>query len=405
MANYNYKALSTTGAEVKGSMEASNKEEVIAYIKNERMVPIEVLDVGALGAEINIKAFDRKPKARDMAVFSRQFVSITSAGVSINNALEMLAEQTENKMLAAAIDDCRISIQSGNTLAASMGQHPKVFPEIFVTMVAAGEISGNLETSFERMGEQFEKDAKITGAIKKAMIYPIVICIVAIIVMAIMLIYVVPQFETMFADLGSKLPMITQSVVDASDFMVERWYILLAIVIILVVGIKYFLSTEVGNHVYAKLQLKVPLVSNLVEKSTSARFCRTLSTLIASGIGITEALEIVEDVVINTVFKDVVGRARTDVSLGVPLSQPLRDGKVFPPMVCHMVKIGEEVGDLESMLTKTAEYYEEEVETAVQSLMAALEPLIIVVLACVVGYIVLALILPMTQMINDLGNL
>ena len=405
MANYNYKALSTTGAEVKGSMEASNKEEVIAYIKNERMVPIEVLDVGALGAEINIKAFDRKPKARDMAVFSRQFVSITSAGVSINNALEMLAEQTENKMLAAAIDDCRISIQSGNTLAASMRQHPKVFPEIFVTMVAAGEISGNLETSFERMGEQFEKDAKITGAIKKAMIYPIVICIVAIIVMAIMLIYVVPQFETMFADLGSKLPMITQSVVDASDFMVERWYILLAIVIILVVGIKYFLSTEVGNHVYAKLQLKVPLVSNLVEKSTSARFCRTLSTLIASGIGITEALEIVEDVVINTVFKDVVGRARTDVSLGVPLSQPLRDGKVFPPMVCHMVKIGEEVGDLESMLTKTAEYYEEEVETAVQSLMAALEPLIIVVLACVVGYIVLALILPMTQMINDLGNL
>ena len=405
MANYNYKALSTTGAEVKGSMEASNKEEVIAYIKNERMVPIEVLDVGALGAEINIKAFDRKPKARDMAVFSRQFVSITSAGVSINNALEMLAEQTENKMLAAAIDDCRISIQSGNTLAASMRQHPKVFPEIFVTMVAAGEISGNLETSFERMGEQFEKDAKITGAIKKAMIYPIVICIVAIIVMAIMLIYVVPQFETMFADLGSKLPMITQSVVDASDFMVERWYILLAIAIILVVGIKYFLSTEVGNHVYAKLQLKVPLVSNLVEKSTSARFCRTLSTLIASGIGITEALEIVEDVVINTVFKDVVGRARTDVSLGVPLSQPLRDGKVFPPMVCHMVKIGEEVGDLESMLTKTAEYYEEEVETAVQSLMAALEPLIIVVLACVVGYIVLALILPMTQMINDLGNL
>ena len=405
MANFKYKALTSNGVEKKGILEAKSKEEVIVYLKSEKFIPLEVLDAGALGGDIKISFLEKKPSPRDMAIFARQFVSIMSAGVAISNALEMLAEQTENKMLAEAIEGCRQSIQGGSELAVAMKQYPKVFPDIFVTMVAAGEISGNLEVSFERMAEQFEKDAKIKGAIKKAAIYPIAICIVAMLVMIVMLVYVVPQFETMFKDMGSELPAITKAIVAASDFLVKYWYIVLAVVVGVVLLVKYFLKTETGKYAAARVQLKIKLVANLVVKSTTARFCRTLSTLLAAGIGITEALGIVEDVVNNVLFKDVVASAKMEVALGVPLSTPLRESKIFPPMICHMVKIGEEVGDLEAMLTKTAEYYEEEVEMAVESLMAAMEPMIIVALALVVGVMALALMAPMGQMISDMGNL
>ena len=402
---FSYVILSKAGKEVKGTIEADSQQQAAQKLKGEGNTLISLTEANALSKEVEVGIFKKKPKPRDMAVFCRQFVSIVNAGVPVTSALEMLGQQTENKMLAAAALDCKLQIEKGTSLAEAMRDHPDVFPSLFITLVEAGEASGSLDVSFNRMGTQFEKDAKIKGLIKKSAIYPIVVTVVAVAVVVIMLTFVVPQFESMLVELGSDLPLLTKIVVAASEFLIARWYIVLAIVLVLVIGILRYRKTEGGGRLFGRIGIKAPLIGQLTVKSASARMARTLSTLLGAGIPMIEALDIVAQTMGNIHFREALLDAKDDVAMGDALSLSIERCGLFPPMVHHMIHIGEETGDLEEMLTKLAEYYEEEVEMTTQQVMAAVEPLIIVVLALIVGVIVGAVMLPMMNMYSALDSL
>ena len=402
---YAYLVMNPDGKEVKGSIEAESQQEAALQLRSEGNTLISLTEANALSKEIKLGIFQRKPKPRDMAVFCRQFVSIIDAGVPVTSALRMLGEQTENKMLAEAIQDCRESIEKGSSLAEAMKAHRKVFSDLFITLVEAGEASGSLDVSFTRMAVQFEKEAKLKGLIKKSAIYPVIVCVVAVVVVIVMLTFVVPQFESMLSDLGTDLPALTKIVVAASHLLIDRWYFFLAGIVALVLGIRHYKKTDGGGRFFGRLGIKAPLFGKLTVKSASARMARTLSTLLGAGIPLIEALDIVSGTMGNVFFREALEDAKDDVAMGDPLSESIERCGLFPPLVHHMLSIGEETGDIEEMLTKLADYYEEEVEITTQQIMAALEPMIIVVLALLVGIIVGAVMLPMVNMYAALDNL
>ena len=284
-----------------------------------------------------------------------------------------------------------------------MSEHPKIFPYLMVQMVAAGEASGGLDKAFSRMGGQFEKEAHLKGLIVKSAIYPIILIVVIIAVVAIMLIKIVPTFTSEFDEVGGQLPGITLAVMAISDFFVHSWYIIIAIVVGIVAFIKAFKKTERGAILWGRMMLKLPLIGTLNIKTASASMSRTLATLMASGIQLVDALSLVTDMMKNEVVKTALKEAKEEVSRGIPLSKPLADSGVFPPMVYHMIEIGEETGNLEDMLDKVASYYDDEVEMATQSLLAAMEPLIIIIMALVVVPIILAIMMPMYSLYDSIG--
>ena len=404
MATYGYKAITKAGKEVKGSLEADNKDLAMAELRRQELTVIDLGEQSFLTKDIDIQ-IGGWPKARDLSVMCRQFVSMTKAGVSILESLKMLCEQTENKRLQDALKEVRISVEKGETLADSMAEHPKVFPAIMVNMVAAGEASGSLETALDRVAVQLEKNSKTQAMLKKAMIYPIVVCIVAVIVTIVMLVKVIPSYEDMFADLGTDLPWITKFYVNMSHGIRDYWFIIIPIVIAIAIGIKYFAGTNPGKHVFGKITLKLPLFKKLTVKSAAAMMARTLSTLIGAGVPLIEAVDIVSGVMSNIYFKEALQDAREEITIGMPLSRPLQECGLFPPMVYQMIRIGEEAGSTEEMLDKIADYYDEEVEMEIQSFMAALEPMIIIVLAIVVGGLIAACMAPMVSMYAALDNL
>ncbi|MBP3475590.1 MAG: type II secretion system F family protein [Lachnospiraceae bacterium] len=404
MATWGYVAIDKSGKEIKGSKDAENKEVVVRDLKNQGMIVLEVREQNVLTKDINID-LGGKPTTRDMAVFCRQFASITRAGVTIIETLNMLAEQTENPKLQKALLAVRADVEKGESFADSLDRHPKVFPELLIQMARAGEASGSLDTAMERMAIQFEKSAKTQALVKKAMIYPVVVALVAIAVVIVMLVFVIPRYMDMFEELGTDLPGITLMVVHMSNIIQGFWYIIIPAVIAIVFALKAWAKTSSGKHILGKMQLKIPAIKNLVVKSASSQMSRTLSTLLAAGVPLVEAVDIVADTMTNIWFKEALKEAVSQIMIGVPLSQPLQTSGLFPPMVYHMIHIGEEVGSTEEMLNKLADYYEEEVEMAVQSLMAAMEPMIIIVLACIVGVLIGACMAPMVSMYQALDNL
>lgn len=404
MATFAYEALDKKGATVKGTVEAENIDLARAEIKNQGVTLLDIKEQGVLNKEINID-IGGKPKPRDLSVFCRQFVSMLRAGVTILDALKMLGDATENKKLKEAINGVRVATEKGDTLSSAVAEYPKVFPELMVNMIAAGEASGSLDVAMDRMATQFERSAKTGAMVKKAMIYPIVVCIVAIVVVIVMLVVVIPSYMEMFKDLGTDLPGITKAVMAASNFIIDKWFILLPIIIAIVVAVMSFSKTDTGKHFFGKIAIKVPAISNLVIKSASAQMARTLSTLLAAGIPLVEAVEIVAQIMTNIYFREALEDAKSEVTIGQPLSRPLETCGLFPPMVYYMTRIGEETGNNEEMLDKLADYYEDEVEMAVAGLMSAMEPAIIVVLAGVVGVILGACMAPMLTMYESLNNL
>lgn len=404
MASYGYEAINAAGKQVKGSIEADSIEKARSDLKNQGMTVMELKEQSVLTRDINID-IGGKPKARDLSVFCRQFVSMIRAGVTILDALRMLTEATENKKLKQAINEIRINAEKGETLASAIAEHPKVFPELMVNMVAAGEASGSLDKSIERMAIQFERSNKTKALVKKAMTYPIMVLVVAFIVIIVMLVKVIPSYVDMFADLGTDLPGITKAVMAASDFVIDKWFILVPCIAVIAYVFAQFKRTDAGKHFFGRLSLKIPAVKNLVVKTASAQMARTLSTLMGSGVPLVEAVEIVSQTMTNVYFKEALEEARDDIVIGQPLSTPLQRCGLFPPMVYHMIRIGEESGNTEEMLDKLADYYEEEVEMAVQTLMAAMEPLFIVVLAAIVLVLIAACMAPMLSMYEALDNL
>ncbi len=404
MESFSYKAVSAAGKDVKGSVEAESREEAARKIKEQGLVPVSIGKQGALDKDVNIPIFKgKKIPARDMSVFCRQFASILKAGVSVINALEMLAEQTENKKLKEAIVNTQSNVEKGENLSDSMRQND-AFPSILIDMVRAGEASGSLENSLTRMAIQFEKDAKLNGIVKKAMMYPIVLICVMIGVIIVMLTFVIPSFMTMFEDLDSELPVTTKAILAMSNSLKNYWYIYIIVVVGIVVGIQMYKRTDNGKHNLDKLKLKIPVFGVLQTKSACASFARTMSTLLQAGMPMIDALEISASTMKNVLFYDGLEKVKNGVSLGLPLSNQLKATGLFPAMVVHMVGIGEETGNVEEMLTNSATYYEEEVEVQTQTLTSLMEPVIIVLMAFVVVLLIMAIYQPMIQLYNTLGS-
>lgn len=399
MAQYNYKAMDKNGKAKKGSIEAINLDKAKEKLKSEGLIVQDIKEQGA-----GKKGGGKKVKDKDLAVFCKQFSAVLNAGVTIISALEMMSEQLENKTLKRALQEAQVYVQKGGTLADAFKLNPKVFPPIMINMTAAGEMSGNLEICFDRLTTHFETANALHSKVKGAVTYPIVILIVVVAVVAVLLVGVIPQFSQMFDDLGSELPAATQMLVNLSDFLQHKWYILVIIVAAIVFGLKAFGKTEPGSLMYAKIGIKFPLFGNLTIKSAAATFSRTMATLMASGISLIDAVEQVAKMINNRIIREALLDAKTQIAKGVPLSKPLRDCGIFPPMLPQMTKIGEETGNIEDMMDKVADYYEMEVNDATDALTAAMEPLIIVIMGVVVGGIVMAIYSPMLSMYDAVDS-
>lgn len=404
MPGFSYVAVDKRGKEKRGSLEAETRERALEQLKAEGLIPVSVREQGALNKEIDF-SIGKKVKPRDLSVFCRQFVSITQAGVPMKEALQMLSEQTENKWLKRAISEVLLNVEKGNTLADSMRSQPDIFPPMLVNMVEAGEQSGSLEMAFSRMAVHFEKEAKLKATIKKATIYPIILVIAAIGVIAVMLLFVIPIFIDMFADLDIEMPAITMFVMNSSKWMTSHWYVVLGIIVGVVAAYKLIYRTTQGRLTIDRIKMKMPLFGKLTVKTACSQFARTMSTLLMSGISTIDALETTSKIVNNIHYTNAMLKAREEVMKGVPLSEPLETSGIFPPMVYHMTGIGEETGNVEEMLEKMADYYDEEVEMTTQSVLAAMEPIIILFMALIIGTLVIAVIWPIKSMYNGLDNL
>jgi len=404
MAKYGYEAINKLGKEIKGTVEAESDSEARGKLKGQGLTVVSIKPQSFLTQDINFQ-IGGYPTARDLSVMCRQFVSMNKAGVTLLETLRLLYEQTENKRLKDALKEVRVDIEKGDTLAQAMSGYPKVFPSLMINMVAAGEASGTLPVAMERVSVQLERSSKTQALVKKAMIYPCVVLLVAIVVTVVMLVVVIPSYESMFVDLGTELPAITKFYVALSKGLQNYWFIIVPVAAALIAGVMYFAKTDVGRHVFGKIALSVPVLKNMTVKSASSQMARTLGTLLGSGVSLVEATQIVANTLGNVYFKEALQDAADQVAIGMPLSRPLEECGLFPPMVFHMLRIGEEAGSTEEMLDKLADYYDEEVEMAVQSLMAAMEPMIIIVLAVVVGGLVAACMAPMLSMYQALDSL
>jgi type IV pilus assembly protein PilC len=401
VANFTYSAMTKEGKSKKGKIEAGDKNGAIAILKDSGYYPISVTEETALTKDIVI---GNPVKIKDITIFCQQFEAILTAGISVLEALDLLKSQTENKFFRKIIADVYTNVEAGDSLSGSMRKHSKYFPSILVNMVEAGEASGNLEIALKRMAEHFEKEYKLKQNIKKATMYPMIVSIIALGVVIILLAFVIPTFVQMFTDLGAELPPTTKALIGISDFVVHKWYILVGIVVFGGGGFAYFSKTDYGKMALSGVRLKMPLIGKVNVKIVASRFSRTMSTLLASGLPILDALEIVSKVVDNYKVEKGFLNARDQVSKGVPLSKPIEEMDIFPPMITHMVKIGENTGQLEPILNKVADFYDGEVDTAVSQLTTMLEPMIIVFLAVVVGFVVISIVQPMFGMYGELGS-
>lgn len=404
MPEFNYRAIDQYGKEKKGNITADSEDAVIAKLRAENLTPMEVKKANIFTRDLDIQ-IGGGVKPRDLSVFCRQFLSMITAGVTIIDALDMLEEQTENKKMAKAIAGARVEIGKGENLSSALSRYPDVFPDLMVKMIAAGESSGKLEVAFERMSGHFEKSAKLRAIMKKAAMYPMMLALVAVIVIIVMLTFVIPKYTDMFNDMDLKLPKLTVFMVNASNFVIHKWYILVAIVVALVAGFKAIQSSERGQEVLATFARKMPIFGQLTIKSAASNFARTLSTLVYSGLSIVEALGITAGTMTNYLYRKKLEATKEEVIRGVPLSEPLLADDLFPPMVGHMTRIGEETGAMEDMLSKLADYYDEEVEMATQTVLAALEPMIILVLAGIVCLLIGSVMAPMLAMYNGMDNM
>ncbi len=395
MAVFNYKVVDKDGKQKKGSIEAASRDGAEKKLKSEGY---SVMSLDEQSSKSGGGLIKKKVKSRDLGVFCKQFSAVIKAGVTIISALELMGDQIENSTLRAAIQDARTYVEKGGTLSDALRINADVFPPIMVNMIAAGELSGNLEVCLDRLVEHFEKDNALSSKIKGALVYPIAVLIVMVIVIIVVMVAVIPNFSSMFEDMGTELPFATKCLVALSNSLISFWYIYVIVVAGLVFGIKFFKATPMGEQLFANIGIKAPVFGNLTVKSACSRFSRTMSTLMASGISMIDAVEQVAKMMDNKLIRDGLMDAKVQVSKGIPLSVPLKNMEMLPNMLSAMTRIGEETGDIEEMLSKVADYYDEEVDAATSALTAAMEPMIMVLLACMVGMLVAAVYGPIMSM-------
>lgn len=397
MPGFNYTAINRNGKRVRSSLDASSIETAKSSLRGAGYTILDIKEQTTLNRDIEIP-FLGKPKAKDMAVFCRQFVSILRAGVSVASVLSMLGQQTGNKKLRAAIREMQADVEKGESLATSMRRHPKIFPAILVNMVAAGESSGNLEESFRQMELYFDRSKRTKSKVTSAMIYPCVLIVVMIVVLIVMMTKIIPNFLKTFEDMDAELPKLTQGVMAVCEWFESWWWVPLLVLAALIVGGVLFHRTDKGKHFFGWLARKTPVVGNLTVKTACATFCRTMEVLIGSGLTLTDSMDLAASNMGNIYYLEAIRDARALVAEGTPLRESLVRTGIFPPMVSNLVGVGEETGDLQSMMGKVADYYDEEVDEATKKLLNLMEPAIIIVMAVFVVIIVLAIYLPMINM-------
>lgn len=397
MPGFNYTAIDRNGKRVRSSLDASSIETAKSSLRGAGYTILDIKEQTTLNRDIEIP-FLGNPKAKDMAVFCRQFVSILRAGVSVASVLAMLGQQTSNKKLRAAIREMQADVEKGESLATSMRRHPKIFPAILVNMVSAGEASGNLEESFRQMELYFDRSKRTKSKVTSAMIYPCVLIVVMIVVLIVMMTKIIPNFLKTFEDMDAELPKLTQGVMAVCDWFKVWWWVPLLVLAALVVGGVLFHRTNKGRHFFGWLARKTPVVGNLTVKTACATFCRTMEVLIGSGLTLTDSMDLAASNMGNIYYLEAIRDARALVAEGTPLRESLVRTGIFPPMVSNLVGVGEETGDLQSMMGKVADYYDEEVDEATKKLLNLMEPAIIIFMAVFVVIIVLAIYLPMINM-------
>jgi type IV pilus assembly protein PilC len=401
MATFRWQGTGPRGENLQGEMEASSIEAVVARLRAQRIRPIadRIREKGkGLDKDIKIPGFGGKVKQKDVVIFTRQLGTMIDSGLPIVQALEILGQQTPNPTFAKAIKKIKQDVEGGDTFSFALSKYPKIFDNLYTNMVSAGEIGGILDTILSRLSTYMEKAVKLKSKIKGAMIYPISIVTVAVGVTAVLLIFVIPVFADMFGSFGKALPLPTQIAINLSYATIAYFKHILAALVGLIFGIRTFYRTEKGRLAIDGFLLKLPIFGDLIRKAAVARFTRTLSTLLGSGVPVLDALYITGKTAGNKVVEQAVLASRQSISQGKTLVEPLTASGVFPPMVCQMINVGETTGALDAMLSKIADFYDDEVDNAVANLTSLMEPLVIVFLGVVIGGLVVAMYLPIFQM-------
>ncbi|MEO7084490.1 MAG: type II secretion system F family protein [Gemmatimonadaceae bacterium] len=398
MPQYTYTARAVNGELKSATIDAPNKDEVLKQLRLQRLNVVKI-DEGTAQKKKSLGSI----KMRDIVIFTRQFSTMINSGLPLVQALDILATQSENPALKDVTRQVVFDVESGNTVADALRKHPKAFTDLYVNMVAAGEAGGILDIILMRLAVFMEKNDALVRKVKGAMIYPSVIMTVAAIAIIVLLVFVIPTFQTMFSSAGIALPLPTRIVIGASHFLRLYWYVLVAIIGVAFFAVKRYYATSDGKLVIDRLLLKAPVLGDVLRKSAVSRFTRTLGTLISSGVSILDGLEITAKTSGNRVIQDAIMESRASIAGGETIAAPLKKSAVFPPMVISMISVGEQTGGLDEMLTKIADFYDEEVDAAVSGLLALMEPVMIVFLGVVVGGMVIAMYLPIFDMVNAAG--
>ena len=402
MATFVWTGKTRQGTLQRGEVSAKSREEVIALLRKQNVL-VTSIQQKARALSLTIPGLGGGVSDKDIVVFTRQFATMIDAGLPLVQCLEILTAQTENKVLAKTIGEVRQDVEAGSTYADALRKHPKVFDALYVNMVAAGEAGGILDTILNRLAKHIEKAMKLKKQIKTAMVYPAVIMIVAVIIIAILMVWVIPVFAKMFSDFGGALPAPTQLVVSASYFMKSNIIYMIIGVGLFIFAFRRFYRTPMGRKLVDRAALRLPVVGDLIRKAAVAKFTRTLGTLISSGVPILDGLSIVAKTAGNKIIEEAVMMTRQSISEGKTIAEPLGQTKVFPPMVVQMIAVGETTGALDAMLSKIADFYDEEVDAAVTALTSLLEPMLMVFLGVVIGFIVVAMYLPIFKMAGTIG--
>lgn len=393
MITFKYKVMNKEGEKIEGKYEANSENEVMEFLSDNGYYPLKIEEISSgVNMEFN---FSRKVKLKDLAVFCRQFYTMLTAGVPIIRCLEILSVQIENNKLRKATREVSEEVEKGGILSEAMKKHKDVFPELLVSLVASGEASGNLDAIMLRMSTHYEKDSKINSKVKSAFIYPIVLGFASVGAVIFILVYVMPTFIAIFNQTGTVLPWSTRLLLGISDGIKNDWLFIIIFMVIIVAALKIFLKTNKGLLIWGTLKLKLPILKKLNRMIVISRFTRTLSTLIVSGLTLVESLEIVSTVVGNRAAENALLKIRDDVVRGESLNSSMRQSDMFTEMLYAMVQIGEETGMLDDILNKTADFYDDELEAVIQASVALLEPVLIIIMGIVIGFLVGSIMLPM----------
>ncbi|HYE84219.1 MAG TPA: type II secretion system F family protein [Clostridia bacterium] len=402
MAYFIYRSVDPKGKIVKGNVEAIDKAAALYIIKQKGLIPLEVNVDKDFTHWLRKVNYNRIP-VKDIAILCRQFAAILTAGVTVLSAMDMLRKQTSNKRLRNAVDAAFEDLQKGRTLSQSLRAREGIFPELLVSMIEAGELSGTLDNTMVRMAAHYEKESWITGKVKAAMTYPLILLSVSLLMVIFLVYFILPNFMTLIDTSGGEIPALTRTVMNATEFVRTRWYVVIAVFVAAAVAFRYFTTRKKGRRLYHGILLRVPVLGKVIKRIVASKFTRTLGILLASGISLLSSLESVRNVVGNAVAEEAIENALTAVKNGEGLAASLEATPIFDTMVVKMIQIGEDTGSLDEMLIKTADFFDTEVEAGLTQLMLLIEPIMLILMGTIVGVIVVAMLLPMYGMLNNLN--